>query len=124
MAQFQLLALFAIDYEPTDRHLEQLFARLCAAAETEGFTVTGQGFTPMPEETDPEPKAAGWTLEQQAAALREGWGVFYNADTKRLEIQRDDEAEIFDGDVAAMLHVLDRAKAGSALHLAAQAALT
>lgn len=51
----------------------------------------------------------------------EGWGVFDcdGSDNGPWQIQRDDEAEVFEDDDEAWLHVLRRAKAGSAYHQAA-----
>ena len=56
-----------------------------------------------------------WTPKDQAAALREGWALF-DMDTPRAEIQRDDEAAIFDNDRAARKHVERQEAHGSILH--------
>ena len=47
----------------------------------------------------------------------EGWDVFTRADNGLMEIERDDEAERFDSDGAALRHVVARAAAGSRSHL-------
>lgn len=54
-------------------------------------------------------------------AADEGWGVFEcdGSDNGPWQIQRDDEAELFEDDDAVWLHVLQRAKAGSDYHQAA-----
>lgn len=56
-----------------------------------------------------------WTLTDQVKALAQGWGVWMNTTTGRLEIQRHDEAEIFPDDAAAVAYVRDRAKHGDML---------
>ena len=57
-------------------------------------------------------------LAQQIAAL-DGWGLF-DVDGK-LELQRDDEANVFADDAAALAHVEEQAAAGSTLHALALA---
>ncbi|MEA3044605.1 MAG: hypothetical protein QOH47_2443 [Sphingomonadales bacterium] len=61
-----------------------------------------------------------WTPADDAAAAREGWGVFEVGGEVDLdgqfEIQRDDEAGTFGDDEAALAHVRERAKQGSGLH--------
>lgn len=52
-----------------------------------------------------------WSSEEQAQAEAEGWGIFNDA-----EIQRIDEAEVFDGDESAIAYVMNRASTGSVLH--------
>ncbi|HRJ52215.1 MAG TPA: hypothetical protein PLE99_05585 [Candidatus Thiothrix moscowensis] len=46
-----------------------------------------------------------WTSADQTEALRQGWGIFATDDGME-EIQRHDEAEVFDCDNAARHHVL------------------
>lgn len=55
-----------------------------------------------------------WLPEQIEAALAEGWDIFDTGD--EYQLQRHDEAEIFDSDSAAWHHVYDKAQAGSPLH--------
>jgi hypothetical protein len=49
-----------------------------------------------------------WTDEQQTAALKDGWGIFDNADYG-LRIERYDDAGRFDCDIAAQAYVAVRA---------------
>lgn len=69
-----------------------------------------------------EPRPAGlpalpeWTPADCAAACDEGWCVFNVDGGGPLEIERDDEAEVFESDDEAIAHVRRRAKAGSELH--------
>lgn len=62
----------------------------------------------------------------QQASL-EGWGLFSTGTATDghtpLEIQRDDEAEIFESDEAAYAHVVAQAATGSECHLRALASL-
>ena len=39
-----------------------------------------------------------WTFEDQEKALAKGWGVFYNGNTRKLEIQRYGKAKKFSDD--------------------------
>jgi hypothetical protein len=54
-----------------------------------------------------------------AQAIVEGWDVFDVDSTGYLEIERDDEQGHFTSDAEALLHVVERARAGSAYHRAA-----
>jgi len=60
-------------------------------------------------------------------AAREGWGLFATGMASEghtpLEIQRDDEAELFDSDDAAYAQVIVQAETGSECHLRALAEL-
>lgn len=58
-----------------------------------------------------------WTREDSARALAQGWDVFDTGD--RLEIERDDEAAIFEGDEQAIAFVEARAASGDALAIKA-----
>lgn len=69
------------------------------------------------------PNPFRWPAEYQAVACSEGWGLFTTdgaaTETYRnhvLLINRDDEAERFESDEAALQHVVERAKKGSAVH--------
>jgi hypothetical protein len=57
---------------------------------------------------------ATFTVPDQAAACREGWGLFLADD--RLEIQRDEGAAIFETNEAALEHVRRKAELGEDLH--------
>lgn len=59
--------------------------------------------------------APAWDNTQASA---EGWDVFTRSDG-RLEIEKDDELDIFPTDDAALDHVIAQATAGSAYHLRA-----
>lgn len=48
-----------------------------------------------------------WTHDDQAAAEREGWALF-NLGTPRLELQRDDDRDVFADDNEAWAHVVAR----------------
>lgn len=52
----------------------------------------------------------------EEVAAGEGWGLFWNPDTERMEIQRIDNAVTFIDDAAAVSQVRQRAAAGSKLH--------
>ena len=58
-----------------------------------------------------------WTHDDDIAAAMEGWGVFDAGDG--LEIERDDEAEMFDRDADAIAFVESHAKTGRDLHIRA-----
>lgn len=63
--------------------------------------------------------AALWSYEDQQRALREGWGVFdgmFDGVFNGVEIQRYDEAELFENDDAAIEHVESEACNGSNFH--------
>lgn len=72
-------------------------ARLCVFEE---FLVADPAFAPVED--------ASWTAEDQAAALLDGWALF-NTGESRMEIQRLDEAAVFESDDAARAHVLAKA---------------
>ncbi|EKQ70321.1 hypothetical protein OsccyDRAFT_0602 [Leptolyngbyaceae cyanobacterium JSC-12] len=55
-----------------------------------------------------------WTKEDSIQAVTEGWDVFHNGFV--YQIQRLDEAEIFDEDFRAIKFVCRKAEAGSELH--------
>ena len=59
----------------------------------------------------------------QEWALAEGWGVFEAGQredgSERIEIQRLDDACVFNNDEKVWRHVVDRARQGSSLHRAA-----
>ena len=58
-----------------------------------------------------------WTAEDEAAANAEGWCISNaNNEETAFEIQRLDEAEVFDEDIGAIAHVYWMAGAGSVLH--------
>lgn len=57
----------------------------------------------------------GWAAADVAKSLREGWSIFESSEYG-FRIERLDEAEKFDGDGPAWLHVLAKAAKGSALH--------
>lgn len=58
---------------------------------------------------------AAWTTEDETAANAEGWRIGC-CPAEGDEIQRLDEAGVFDGDPAAVAWVYWKATAGSALH--------
>jgi hypothetical protein len=70
-----------------------------------------------------------WTQEDHRRAVQEGWALFET--TRGREIQRLDNPcmvdglnysePLFDGDIAAFRFVVERAEAGSDLHLRALA---
>lgn len=37
-----------------------------------------------------------WTFVDEIYAGRQGWGIFFNTDTKKVEIQRIDDMLVFD----------------------------
>ncbi len=49
-----------------------------------------------------------------AAAQAEGWGMFETEG--RYQLQRDDEADVFESDGAAIIHVALRASMGDKMH--------
>lgn len=54
-----------------------------------------------------------------AAVQPEGWAIFNTLGTQDdgdWRIERDDEAGVFDDDMAAWNHILSRAQAGSVVH--------
>jgi len=59
-----------------------------------------------------------WTAEDNAAASAEGWNLFTidRASGEQLDIQREDEKEIFASDGAALMHIYKHAMDGSVLH--------
>ncbi len=63
-----------------------------------------------------------WTATDAELAHREGWAVFECVDgprSDRLFIQRDDDAERFADDQAALDYIRRRARHGSYLHIKA-----
>lgn len=56
-----------------------------------------------------------WTPSDSIRANDEGWNLF-ESDERGLEIERDDEAGIFDSDERAVWHVMNWAAEGSQLH--------
>lgn len=68
----------------------------------------------MVEQAAHKTTPAEWSRADSEAALAEGWDV-WDADGV-LEIQRDDDAEVFDSDAGAIAHVQRRAAEGSDLH--------
>ena len=58
-----------------------------------------------------KPEPLFWTSADRETALAEGWDLFQSCE-RGLEIQRDDEAAIFEDDEAAIAHVRTRAEAG------------
>jgi hypothetical protein len=59
------------------------------------------------------------TAAEQKQATAEGWGVFLNTDTSKLEIQRLDEEAKFKSDDEAVAFITAQAEGGSALHVKA-----
>ncbi|CAN7524988.1 hypothetical protein LJR168_003761 [Pseudoxanthomonas sp. LjRoot168] len=59
-----------------------------------------------------------WTAEDNAAAAAEGWNLFTidHASGEQLDIQREDEKEIFASDGEALMHIFKHAMDGSVLH--------
>lgn len=59
-----------------------------------------------------------WTAEDNAAAAAEGWNLFTidHASGEQLDIQREDEKEIFASDGEALMHIFKHAMEGSVLH--------
>lgn len=62
-----------------------------------------------------------WTSEDQRQANEDGWGVFFNQDTKTHEIQRIDELAVFDCDECAAGHVDSMARRQGGIWLRALA---
>jgi hypothetical protein len=62
-----------------------------------------------------------WTTADSAAALAEGWDLFYTSGDEPYELQRYDET--FPDDPSAWKHVIERAAEGSELHQRALAVL-
>lgn len=67
-----------------------------------------------------------WEDAHHATAQRQGWGLFETLSDGHppIELQRDDDLDLFDNDEGAWLHVVRTAQAGdiacaSALHLLA-----
>lgn len=86
----------------------------------EGHVSISSGVAHFPDGTSQDIKALlprpTWLPLHQEAALREGWGVFLNVDTKALEIQRYGEADSpFASDGCARDHVSELANAGNFL---------
>ena len=59
--------------------------------------------------------ATKWTEKDQAAALKEGWGIF-DSGLRGIEIQKNDEKSVFGNDRAAAMHVARRESFGSKWH--------
>lgn len=64
-----------------------------------------------------DPKSMWSDMDSEAAAA-EGWNVFWS-DAYGPEIEKVDEADVFEDDRQADTHVRRRAACGSALHLRA-----
>lgn len=62
-----------------------------------------------------EKPIADWTLQDEAAAMRDGWYISHSPEGCD-EIVRHDDAEIFLSDAEAIAHVYWKAGTGSDLH--------
>lgn len=61
------------------------------------------------------PLEVRWTTAMSRLAAVEGWDVF-ECGSSLFQIQRDDDDSTFTDDYDAVLHVIERARAGSDLH--------
>jgi hypothetical protein len=108
--EFGQLIVSASGMESLLRHL----------VDTEGNITIAQGIAHFPDGSSKDIRALLprplWLFQHQEAALSQGWGVFQNADTKTLEIQRYDVASNpFPNDESARDHVSELANAGNVL---------